>query len=120
MDLFGLPAVNNVGPFGLTPSLEEAEHDASQWKNTPVGGGSLESIQELVDNPTVHPQRHRVKRQMKERITELRREIRIMEMSLEYRRDNPAYCLRTNNRLEVYYRELWKLRFGPKAFSGLL
>jgi len=43
-----------------------------------------------------------------------------MEMSLEYRRENLAYCLRTNNRLEVYYRELWKLRFGPKAFTGPL
>jgi len=107
MDLFGLSAVNNVGPFGLTPTLEAAERDATQWKNTPVWGGSLENIQELLDNPTLRPQRHHINRRMKERITELRREIRIMEMSLEYRRENLAYCLRTNNRLEVYYRELF-------------
>jgi hypothetical protein len=119
MEFFGLcdNNVNEKHPFGLTPTLEAAERDTSQWKNTPVGGGSLECIRELLDDTRVRPPRHRITRRMKERITELQREIRIMELSLEYRKANPLFCMRIKEKLEVYYRELWRLRFGPEAFT---
>jgi len=115
---FGIEIDMNNSPFGAVPTIELAEKEADIHRQTQTQ--SLTHAQRELNDSSVaeylafstSASKVKPKKAIREQILALKKEIRLMELSLDYHAKNPLFCVRVKEKLVVYYRELWRLNLG--------
>jgi hypothetical protein len=117
---FGVEIDMNNSPFGAVPTIESAEKEADVHRQTQSQTQPLPQPQRELNDSSIAEYlafstsagKVKPKKAIREQIVALKKEIRFMELSLDYHAKNPLFCLRVKEKLVVYYRELWRLNLG--------
>jgi hypothetical protein len=115
---FGVEIDMNNSPFGAVPTIESAKKEADVHRQTQIQSPP-QPQRELNDSSiaeylafSTSAGKVKPNKAIREQIVALKKEIRFMELSLDYHAKNPLFCLRVKEKLVVYYRELWRLNLG--------